>query len=428
MINMKRVIIASVCFAFMLLFTLPTADSQIIALHPLKGNSPDAAKTFFDEMVRALEEFPQYTPYIINLEDDESIDISTGGYPAYRCPDTVLTNGAPYAFTGEVSSIFGYVEMYEMRLYLWDMQFQGLLISDELIVHEGETEAQYLPQLLAWMLSWIDRVKFVTPTEKIYVYIESDEKIILEKEIVYVDREIIIEPEVPEEPVKPQHWLRLGVKLGGGDSMWNLTDLDDNYKYVIHFINGGIGLHAAVNLLPWFAIQTEINFSVDTNFLLDKSNTKGFVSSYLTIPVLFRFNWEKNNIMASIYTGAYFYLPLFRIKNENHDDHGDTYNHKPQIPGFMVGGSMGWKVGPGHLFADARFEFDGQFWSAPVPGQTYYRNVTKLSIGYEMPLLVKKAKTPRAANTPAPPPTALTDDGITTDTEAELAPGEENLE
>jgi hypothetical protein len=388
-----------VFFAFMLLFVLPAADSQTIALHPLKGNHPDMANNFFDGIVKIMSELPgPYTTYLINLEDDETLDAS--GLPAYTCPQDTLTKGAPYAITGEVIEISGQQKMYEIRLYLWDMGFRVLLISDVLVVYEGETETEYLPQLLAWMLSWIDILKFLTPTtEEVYIYVENEvttepEK---EKEIIYIEREVI-GLEKQEAPVEPQYWLYLGLKVGGGDSMWNFTYLNNDFErteYTIHFLNGGIGVQAAVNLLPWFAIQPEINFSVDLSHPWDTGPTEGtFVSSYLTIPLLFRFNWHKGGLMASIFTGPYFYLPLFRIENDNL---GDRFHHEPQIPGFTIGGSIGWKTGPGYLFVDARFEYDGHFWGSPVLDHTFYRNVVKLSIGYELPFLKKRAKVAHVA-------------------------------
>jgi hypothetical protein len=402
----------------MLFFALSEVGSQTIALHPLKGNSPDIAKVLFAEIEKTLDEFPLFSIYLINLEDDETIDVNTGGLPAYMCPQITLTNGSPYAITGEVTSISGFEGMYEVRLYLWEMEFQGLLISDELIIYEGETEAIYLSQLLAWMLSWIDRVKIYTPKEEVYVYVEKEIIIEPEKEIVYVDREIIIEPEIQiqETLVEPQYWLRLGFRLGGGDSMWHYKTSNE---YIIHLLNVGIGIQAAVNILPWFTIQPEVNFSVDISLPWNTNPTGGtLVSSYLTIPVLFKFNWYKNNLMTSLFVGPYFYLPLFLIGGSD-----GNFNYKPQIPGFIFGGSIGWKIGPGHLFVDARFKYDGYFWSNPKSGP-FYRNTIKLSIGYELPFFKKKPKEPHVAKNTAVqlPPEALEDEILPVASEEEWVP------
>jgi hypothetical protein len=394
MINMKSAVM-NVCFAFLLLLALTELGGQTIALHPLKGSSPDATKTFFNEIVKALDEFPgTYSKYLINLEDDETLDVSTGGYPAYICPQEILTKGSPYAITGEVTGISGSAEMYELRLYLWDMEFRTLIISDELIVYGGGIEAKYLPQLLAWMLSWINRIKIFATGEDKYFYVEKEIMRDPEKVIVYVDREIEV------VPVEPLYWLRLGLKLGAGDSQWHFTfhnDIFEKTEKTIHFLNGGLGLQAAMDILPWLAIQTEVNFSVDVGLPQKNSPTNGtFVSSYLTIPLLARFNWYQSTLMASIYLGPYFYQPLFEVKNEDIDD---NFSYKPQIPGFMVGVSIGWKKGPGYLFADARFKFDGKFWKGSKIGQPFYRNVAKLSIGYELPFFKKKPKETIVADT-----------------------------
>jgi hypothetical protein len=52
-------------------------------------------------------------------------------------------------------------------------------------------------------------------------------------------------------------------------------------------------------------------------------------------------------------------------------------------------GSIGWKTGPGYLFVDTRVEYDGHFWETPAADRTFYRNMVRLSIGYEMSLLEK---------------------------------------
>jgi hypothetical protein len=359
---MKNTSIATVCFAFMLFVALPSAiAAQTIALHPLKGDSPSATEKFFNEIVQALYEFPgPYIPYVINLEDDETVDVSSGGLPAYICPQPILTKDAPYAITGEVIEISD--SFYTIRLYLWDMESRVVLISDAVIVHADETEVKYLQQLLAWMLSWIDREKpAVTP-------------------------ELIAEPE---------YWLSFGTRLGGGDSSWYFNTLDHNLvkrEYVTHFLNGNLALQGTVHFLPWLALQLEVNFCVDFSQPWNTEATEGFfVSSYLTIPLLVRFNWRSGNLMASIYPGVYFYLPLFKIEDENLGGH---FDYNPNPPGFFFGGSIGWKMGPGYLFVDGRFEYDGVYWETPPSDHAFYRNIVRFNVGYEMSFLKKKKVQP----------------------------------
>jgi hypothetical protein len=355
---MKYTIIATVCFVFMLFFALPSALAlQTVALHPLKGDSPEVAGKFFDEIVKALSEFPgPYIPYLINLEDDETVDVTSGGLPAYICPQPILTKDAPYAITGEVIQISD--SYYTIRLYLWDMNPRVALVSDELIIDADEDEVKYLTQLLAWMLSWIDREKPITP------------KTVAEQE---------------------EYWLFFGLKAGGGDSSWYFNTLDQNFikrEYVTHFLNGSFGLQGSVHFLRWLAFQAEVNFCVDFSQPWNTDATEGsFSSSYLTIPLMFRLNWRSEKLMASIYPGVYFYLPLFKTENEKL---GGRFDYKPNQPGFFFGGNIGWKVGPGFLFVDGRFEYDGYFWNPPPSDRSFYRNLVRLSIGYEMGFLKKK--------------------------------------
>jgi hypothetical protein len=95
--------------------------------------------------------------------------------------------------------------------------------------------------------------------------------------------------------------------------------------------------------------------------------------------------------MASIYPGVYFYLPLFKTEDENL---GSRFDYKPNPPGFFFGGSIGWKLGPGFLFVDGRFEYDGVFWDTPPSDRAFYRNMVKISLGYEMSFLKKKKVQP----------------------------------
>jgi hypothetical protein len=351
-----------VCFVFMLIFTLSTAQAQqTIALHPLKGDSPDTDMRFFNEILRALSEFPgSFIPYPINLEDDETVDVSSGGLPAYICPQPILTKDAPYAITGELIEIND--PFYTIRLYLWDMTSRVVLISDEVIVDTTETEAKYLPHLIAWMLSWIENERPVTP----------------------------------EKSADPEYWLYVGLRAGGGDSTWHFNVFDDNIKreYVTHFLSGNFSLQGAVHLLPWLDLQAEVNLCVDLSQPWNADKAEGaFSSTYLNIPLLFKFNWRSGNLKAGIYPGVYFYLPLSKKVDEKM---GNRFDYKPNPPGFVFGGNIGWKVGPGFLFVDGRFEYDGLFWTPAPADSTFYRNLVRLSIGYEMGFLKKNEKSASA--------------------------------
>jgi hypothetical protein len=352
---MKYTIIATVCFVLLCVALTPAHAEQTIALHPLKGDSPDVAGRFFDEIAQALSDYPgPYVPYLINLEDDETVDVTSGGLPAYICPQPILTKEATYAITGEVIQISD--SFYTIRLYLWDMASRVALISDELIV-DAKDETKNLHQLLAWMLSWIDR-----------------------------ERPVIAEP-----IAEPEYWLSVGLRLGGGDSSWYFNTVDNNFnkrEYVAHLLNGNFALQGTVHILRWLAFQAEANFCIDLSQPWNTDATEGsFASSYLTIPLMIRFNWRSGKLTASLSPGVYFFLPLFNTGDEKQ---GNRFDYKPSQPGFFFGGSIGWKVKDGYLFVDGRFEYDGHFWKAPSPDSTFYRNVFRLSVGYEMNFIKKK--------------------------------------
>ena len=59
------------------------------------------------------------------------------------------------------------------------------------------------------------------------------------------------------------------------------------------------------------------------------------------------------------------------------------------MPGYTFGMSVGWKVGPGFLFLDGRFEYDG-LWYNYGRDPVYYRNAFRLGVGYEWGILEKR--------------------------------------
>ena len=401
------------CFMLMLLVTVLPADETTIALHPFKGGPEDIAKSFFDVLFYTVMDDPaSYTVYSITLKD-HTADIPDGGFPANICPSPSITAGASYVITGEVDWDPDYLNSYRLRLYLWGMDDSRLLAIDEMTAAGRESCEALMPNLLAWLLSWIGTDK-PAQVEPIMIV---QEPIMIVQESVRISEErpvtaswdstrwIYIGPkgsgerstavENPEQWVymgpEREQWLHLGLRAGMGSSQW-YYNLDNNKaKGIINFWNASVALQAAVHIVRFLDIQTEVNVAADFGTVgIDSPGGMeegGVAASWsMTVPLLVRLNLRGSHLKAGIFAGPYLYLPL---GTSNGDSLGDYLDYRPNQPGVTFGLNLGWRVGPGNLFLDGRFDYDGK-WFSDDKELAYYRNSVKISTGYEFGFINKK--------------------------------------
>ena len=345
-------------FFLVLVFPLSLAAQDLIALHPLRASAESAsmAELFFDRMRRELPEAGggDYGAFIIDLTRLPP-DVPAGGFPPYICPSPSITGRSLYAITGEASPDEVFPGAFRMRLYLWRMDGSRLLGSDEMTL-TGPGDLEMTGGFLAYVLSWIE------------------EDVPAEPVIIYAEPEIVLVP-VEAEPHE-ENWLYVGVRGGMGYSRWTYDYRDSSTHHdVTSFISTNISAQASVYFTHFFAVQTELNYVYDV-----KTDGDSYSSQSLNVPLLAKFVMRGAHIKAGIFGGIYYHLPLSQSGSAEVRDY---YDYTADFPGFVFGMSMGWKVGPGYLFIDGRFAYDGHWFTSDL-GTINYRNSTRVSVGYEM--------------------------------------------
>ena len=397
MLHRKRLLICLMCL-FMAV-PIVSAEGQIIALHPIQADDKEAADIYYDMLLKELLALPAgYSVFMMDV-DHPPPDVPVGGFPPHICPSPSLTQHAPYAITGEVVNAPHSPGNYRLRLYLWEMEDNRILAFDEMTAldHGGEKQMQYL---LSWLLSWIGREKPVRVVERVVPQeAEKQGQQTQEKEEPAQEalETINVEPVQAENVVKEiEHWLYLGIRGGGGSSQWYN---DQNHAYgfpnqdITSFWAANASLQVSLHIFRYFDIQTEANFAADIGSLGDiktgSITSDGvFVNWYMTVPLLFKLNFSNSKLKIGLYAGAYYYLPLAQMNN---DMLGGYFDYEPSIPGVTFGTTLGWKIGPGCLFFDSRFEYDGR-WYSDTRDVFYYRNLIKFNLGYEIGLIKKRSK------------------------------------
>ena len=332
------------------------ADDRPIALIPFWGGDPQITIEFGRVLYNGIIEMGGFAPWVVDLGNLPP-DVPVGGFPPFVSPGPSKTRGMPFAMTGEL--LFNNdTGMHMLRLYLWEMENNRLLFSDEMGAFDAEGLGFVMPAMLEWLFSWI-------PDEEEHV----------------CDLTAWADP----------HWLYLGVRGGWNLQMFNQLwspdivepmDWGDMSMAIqvafspIHFANalpGGFILQPAIQIEGIFMQDFAHNAATFTMPLMVRLTARNFYTSF------------------SIFGGLFFLLgdgPGIGT------DTGDTiqFGHESEGRwGGTFGFSMGQRLGPGHLIGDVR-------WSADMfstirtfrepPGTFYYhRRMVSITIGYEFGLI-----------------------------------------
>ena len=359
----KKPLIISI-IALSLLISAPLSAQTIIALHPFMGQeeADRVSSQFFLRMIQEIRaaDGGNYSPYIINL-DLAPPDVPEGGFPPWICPSPSITGNSSHAITGEAVIDPDDPDLFRIRVYLWQMAGARLLGSDEMNVG-GPEDLENMNLFMQVILSWINPEDY---------------------------REYIILPPLPVSVTGPtlQHnWLYVGIRGGGGYSRWTYdygteNPIDSN---VTAFLGGNISLQAAVGIFPFFRIQGEANLFADIapvrNQLTGVPDGNYFALALKT-PLLLKFVWHGEQIRTGIFAGAYAHWPLMQRGSETALG---FFKYRADIPGFVGGMNIGWRLGPGTLFADLRIDYDGRWYHRNDRGELHYTNSVRLNVGYEM--------------------------------------------
>ena len=360
-------------------------DEQVtVALHPFSAHhrAGDRAENFvllfYDVMV---EQFPEgYHVYRIDPDYHLADDMPTGGYPPFICPPPSITGGARYAISAEIDEDRSSPGNWRLRAYLWDVEENTLLISDEMNAHDRVSCEEAMPYFLEWILSWMYTDED-TPRENWYY------------------QDVTANPYWTEE--EPEKWLFLGVRAGGGSASW-FYDTTNNTRSiqnsnVLMLTSASMAFQASVHLWRFLDIQSELNVACDfgrlDNVSADSSRQQDpFFSSWsISIPLLVKLNFQNGPFKAGLFAGPSLYVAL-PAQNAVMPD-GYSLHYDPSPLGFVFGTAIFWKLGPGNLFTDIRSEYDGR-WFDNIPDVVFFRNVIKISAGYEFGLIPKKKEQP----------------------------------
>jgi hypothetical protein len=366
----------------------PTAQppNRVIAVHPLFGDEGIELLSAFNQILFLTipRSGGSYISYPIDIVNNRPQDVPEGGFPPWICPSPSITNGASYAITGEVGVDNDFPGNYRLRVYLWQMDGTRLLVSDELTAATRAAIEASMPAFLEWILSHIGRNTTVVVET---VYMEG------EVQTIYVEQEaqtVYVQEEAPQ----PEHWLFLGGRIGGGSSDWYFYEnktMGVIRQPVTLLYNVNVAFQASVHLMRFLDIQTELLLSTDfkstSGLVSDEVQDDGVFSLWsLQIPLLAKFTLNAGRLKAGVYGGIYFYVPLFNVGDDRLQQY---FSYTPDQPGFMFGLSLGWKLGPGHLFLDGRYSYDGHWINNDRNDAMYYRQSVKVSLGYEWGLIRK---------------------------------------
>jgi len=416
----RNKLILFILISFLIKFPVNAIETKTIAVYHFQAENNEIADTLRDVLIRELGiNYGAYSVYSVNTDNWRN-DFPVARLPANICPKPSPENDFPYAITGEVFDDPDFPASYRLKLYLWNMKENQLLIHDELTARRQEPCEVQMKYLLAWMLSWIEKEEPNKAPAVIAAAPEAEPAKVgnVEKPAENVQQtqaapeESKLNDDAKKTPVREEttpandtvksadmgqlseKWLYIGLRAGAGSSRWYYYNgsgaLNPNNNDLSSLWNANMAMQFSLHVLSCLDIQTEANFSADFGSIKDFTSeaiadNDIFASWTLTVPLLLKLSIRDNHKMAGIFGGVYFYLPMFKTNSAKLDDYLD---YKPDLLGYTFGINLGWKLGPGFLFADGRMEFDGQ-WFSSERGPFHYRNMVKLNIGYELGFINK---------------------------------------
>jgi hypothetical protein len=157
-------------------------------------------------------------------------------------------------------------------------------------------------------------------------------------------------------------------------------------------LSSDFAVQMSVQPLTWFALQAEAVFSGDS-LKTSSDPPLAMSSTAIMYPILGKFTFRPGSLFMAAFGGVYFTTPLTAMTYKVADD-VYHYQYTPSM-GFIVGGNVGLKLGPGTLFADVRYASDfndtkliGNWGTWPL----YKRSMILSSLGYEIGIFNRKRR------------------------------------
>ncbi|MCL2093096.1 MAG: hypothetical protein FWH12_02775 [Treponema sp.] len=350
----------------------PAAAQERVAMHPLRSTAEaeEMADLFYRRMLAVLPSSGDgtYGVFPISLTNLPE-DVPEGGFPPWICPSPSITGASAFAITGEAAEDPDFPDSYRVRLYLWRMEGARLLGSDETVVRDA-SDLDLLPAFLGWVLSWIGE-----DPEPIVVYAEP--------EIIYIDN----------GGTYQERWLYLGLRGGGGYSRWT-RDLGQpgltSTHPVTSFMSADAAFQVSVRLSRFLDIQTEANlvyYFGTVQEMVGPGESGSYNALSLSLPLILKISLREPRINTGAFAGVYYYMPISQGGSARMQE---EFQYTATFPGFLFGLTAGIKAGPGKIFLDGRFTYDGRWAHRADRREVFYRNSVRLGIGYEMGFFPKR--------------------------------------
>lgn len=352
---------------FSMLFLFPplivfaqSGRTESVALFPFWGDDEQLIEEFGEVLSDNVGNLPGYRPVPMDMNNLPP-DVPEGGFPPYIMPSPSMTKTNRYAITGEMTPDIDDDELWNLRMYLWDIVDERLVFSDYIQVLDREECEELMPSCVEWLFSWIKRGGTGEgDNTDLYDLYGSGKHVFITTSM-------------------PLHWMYLGGRVGlQASPNWPGSNQTDN----LYSFNGALSFSLALfpESVPFFSrfvFQIECIFNY--NFYPVETLTEITVSP----GALLKFQaYRQGTLLFSIFGGAYNSISL------NPEIYYD-YAVFPNI-GWTAGMSFGGKFDPlpGIFFIDVRFSQD--IFNTWILGQDYHRAALTLCIGYEYGFITKK--------------------------------------
>jgi len=152
-------------------------------------------------------------------------------------------------------------------------------------------------------------------------------------------------------------------------------------------------LYGAFKFNHQWSIQPELNFMINNGMEISGQGNKINIQyPTMDIPLLVRWNFVQSPVLAGVILGPYISLPIGKL-NLTVDNKGSALDMNGYSFGVTGGLTVGYKLGPGHIAADARFMNDfsslfvrNDFGDGMQDAKIMIRRSINLTLGYEISL------------------------------------------
>lgn len=342
-------------------------------------------------------------------------------------PALSLVGGRQYVVTGQSFPDDG---LHHLQVWLWDVLEPTLVYTDELVCEEVEDAAEFMPLLIEWIFSHVPDPADDSDDDDGDYFVEPEPEPVA---TVQQPIEEQVEPPRGQRSAAPvfedeDKWFHLGGRLGGSARIYNAPDNFVDPGGSTHMVSEQsqigpsfeVALQAAVQLLPFFALQLETLFTMDfVNFPVYQT-VSGSVNNYnmqyttmsLMLPLLAKVTFRPIPFLIAPYGGAYYILPLgpMQIYNSSTDKTGGVEYLRSLAFGISAGITLGMKTSQfrkgaqGMLFVDIRYSTDlGRIEYRDASRNnamvsSFGRSMVSIGVGYEIGLVnrdVKASMAPR---------------------------------